>query len=961
MKKHLLSLTVLALLVTLIFAATSWVGAQCPQDPFDHGNCDSLNMICVDGTQTPGAGPYLVRFPFLVTSDLVDSSDSIAGFVIPITWSRTNPAAWCSVTSYWNTTAFVGANFARSIFRDIIAGNDTLHNRMLELYNEGNGAEWDSKILNISTKPDSVHFWFTTLATGTDDQRWWNGNRILLATATFRIQDTMHVCVDSMFWPPSGRLSFTTSDSRVYTPRHNLPHCFWIGPARIQVVSPNGLENWAVGSTHNITWLSESFTANVKIEYSTNSGSSWLPVVASTSNTGSYPWVIPATPSATCRVKVSNAGGGDPSDISDADFSILAPDFTMSATPDTQTVQAGQSTSYKVILTALNGFASACTLSVTGFPTGVSGSFVPNPVTPNPTDSSAFSVNTLGTTTPGVYDLTITATQKAKAPPIQHSKHVFLKVTVGPDFSISATPDTQTVQAGKSTSYTVTLTSLYGFASSCSLTVTGLPTDASAGFAPNPIVPTNSSTMSVNTQRTTPLGVYDLTITAKELSKGLIQHTKHVFLKVTTPPDFAMAVKPDTLVVSQGTQGSFEVVLNSLFNFDSPCTLTVTGIPSDVSGAFDPAVIVPTDTSALTITVADTVPLGTYPLTITATEMGLVKTGGPITHSKQVFLLVREPGNFSLSVLPDTLKIIARHDSSYQVTLTALNGFASRCTLTVSGLPGSAYGGTFSPPGLVPSGTSTLHITVPDTAEADTFTLTITAAEEGAKTLYHTKDVKLILGLRRFGMEIEAVIPDTLRIHAGSSSSYAVIVKYYDDFSLPCTLSVSGLPACATGSFSPNPAGPPTDTSILTINTDPSCPLGMYDLTIHGKCLMFVDRFVDSAKVVLSIEEPSAVNDGNDQPNAPDKFALLPNQPNPFNPETKISYYLPRPSQVRLTIYNLLGQTVTTLFHGYQETGLHTLTWGGKDDNGTQVSSGIYFYRLVAGDFTQTRKMSLLK
>ncbi|HEX7400766.1 MAG TPA: hypothetical protein VF369_01185, partial [candidate division Zixibacteria bacterium] len=82
-------------------------------------------------------------------------------------------------------------------------------------------------------------------------------------------------------------------------PRLNLPHTYWIGPPRLQVLSPNGGEQWTRGSSHNITWLAENFEGGtLKIEYSTNNGSNWTTVIASTANNGSYTWnPIPNTPS----------------------------------------------------------------------------------------------------------------------------------------------------------------------------------------------------------------------------------------------------------------------------------------------------------------------------------------------------------------------------------------------------------------------------------------------------------------------------------------------------------------------------------------------------------------------------------------------------------------------------------------------------------------------------------------
>lgn len=90
----------------------------------------------------------------------------------------------------------------------------------------------------------------------------------------------------------------------------------------ITVTAPNGGEKWTVNSTYNVTWTYSDYSGNVKIEYSTDSGTSWSTVVASTANTGSYAWKIPNTPSNTCRVRISSATSGIPMDISDADFTI---------------------------------------------------------------------------------------------------------------------------------------------------------------------------------------------------------------------------------------------------------------------------------------------------------------------------------------------------------------------------------------------------------------------------------------------------------------------------------------------------------------------------------------------------------------------------------------------------------------------------------------------------------------
>ena len=91
------------------------------------------------------------------------------------------------------------------------------------------------------------------------------------------------------------------------------------------------------------------------------------------------------------------------------------------------------------------------------------------------------------------------------------------------------------------------------------------------------------------------------------------------------------------------------------------------------------------------------------------------------------------------------------------------------------------------------------------------------------------------------------------------------------------------------------------------------------------------------------------------------RFELCRNYPNPFNPQTDISYVLPYACHVDISIFNVLGQTVTTLVNEYQTAGHKTVLWDGTDDDGKQVTSGVYFYRIQAGEFTDTKKMTLVK
>ncbi len=93
----------------------------------------------------------------------------------------------------------------------------------------------------------------------------------------------------------------------------------------------------------------------------------------------------------------------------------------------------------------------------------------------------------------------------------------------------------------------------------------------------------------------------------------------------------------------------------------------------------------------------------------------------------------------------------------------------------------------------------------------------------------------------------------------------------------------------------------------------------------------------------------------------PNSFALNNNYPNPFNPTTTISFSIAENSDVKLDIYNSVGQLVTSLVNQNYAPGRYTSLWNGKNDFGTKVNSGIYFYRLTTNNFTQTKRMILMK
>jgi len=161
----------------------------------------------------------------------------------------------------------------------------------------------------------------------------------------------------------------------------------------------------------------------------------------------------------------------------------------------------------------------------------------------------------------------------------------------------------------------------------------------------------------------------------------------------------------------------------------------------------------------------------------------------------------------------------------------------------------------------------------------------------------------------------------------------------------------------------------------VLVQTDGEVALGAFGETVSEGDVELSLIFRSKTEIEQSLIEVSAgeLRDGNYALNQiaslgvvsvetrPEAFALLNNYPNPFNPETTIKYHLPEAAQVKLEIYNMVGQVVRTLVQTHQNAGRYVVQWDAANDNGQSLASGIYLYRIQAGDFHEVKKMLLLK
>ncbi|HDS01570.1 MAG TPA: T9SS type A sorting domain-containing protein, partial [candidate division Zixibacteria bacterium] len=156
--------------------------------------------------------------------------------------------------------------------------------------------------------------------------------------------------------------------------------------------------------------------------------------------------------------------------------------------------------------------------------------------------------------------------------------------------------------------------------------------------------------------------------------------------------------------------------------------------------------------------------------------------------------------------------------------------------------------------------------------------------------------------------------------------------------------------------YNPDSAGVLVDNTVeFYMDSSYFPPAGDFIVTNVGG--VSVVPIIENDTVFLHRLEVTDINPGV----IPAKFELGQNYPNPFNPTTNIEFAVPSRTHVKLNVFNIAGQKVRTLVNEELEAGWKLVTWDGKTDSGDEVGSGVYLYRVEAGDFVESKKMMLVK
>ncbi len=538
----------------------------------------------------------------------------------------------------------------------------------------------------------------------------------------------------------------------------------------------NGSVNLALSGLPN--GVTASFTPNP------TTGSSTLKLTASSSApVGQYNLTVTGT-------------SGTQTATTTVSLGVYVPTFTLFGGGSASIGQGTTTTTY-VSVNSEYGFTGSVNLAVSGLPSGVTASFSPNPTT----STSTLTLTASGTATLGQYTLTVTGTSGTQTATTTISLGVFV-----PTFTLLSENSLNIGQGASGTAW-VDIFSQYGFSSGVTFSVSGLPSGVKASFSPNPSTGTQS-TLTLTASSTAALGQYTLTITG---TSGSQTASTTLTLGVYVPT-FAL-YGGGTVSVGQGSSGTSYIDITPQYGFSGSVSLAASGLPSGVSASFSPNPTTGTS-SMLTLTASSSTPTGQYTVTITGTS------GTQIAST--ILTLMISAQSFTISAFPSSLSMNEGATSTSTVSISPQYGFSGNIILSASGLPGGVTA-SFSPNPA--SSSSTLTLTTSSSATPGNATVAITGT---SGSLTASTAIALTVNAPEFTL---SDAPSQVNLLPGGSEESTILIAPLNGFNGSVSMSVTGLPAGVTASFSPNPA---SLNSTLTLTASSNASAGSAAATITG-------------------------------------------------------------------------------------------------------------------------------
>lgn len=474
---------------------------------------------------------------------------------------------------------------------------------------------------------------------------------------------------------------------------------------------------------------------------------------------------------------------------------VVTPAFEL-ATVQNFSMGPGTANSLGISVFGEYGFSAPVTLSVSGLPSGVTGSFAINPITNYGgwLTLTASATAALGTST-------VTVTGKSGS---QTATSTFKLNLVPPAIALSTTGGLD-MERGSSVTQTVYVSPLYGFNGSVKLAVTGLPTGVTASLAPTQT--TSLSLLTLKASSTAPLGPGVVTVTG---TAGSLTASTSFPLGIYTP-SFSLSTD-GSISLGTGTSTSTQVYIKPINGFLGSVNLAVSGLPSGVTASFSPKPT--TGTTVLTLTASSAATTGLSALTI-------IGESGQLVQKEPLTLQVVNPG-FKL-VAPQSMTVGTGSTATAPVTITPQDGFAGSVTLSATGLP-SGVTATFLPNPMTGVTAATVTLSANSSAKPGQYSvmLTGTAASQTATASFP-------LTVAAPGFQLTSA--GTVMLGQGKSATTTITMTPTNGFTGSVQLAVSGLPPGVTASLLPDLT---TGMSTLTLTASSAVVAGSSNITLTG-------------------------------------------------------------------------------------------------------------------------------
>jgi len=746
----------------------------------------------------------------------------------------------------------------------------------------------------------------------------------------------------------------------------------------LTVTAPNGGENWMAATSHDITWTSLGTSGNVKIEYSTDSGATWTPVIASTPDDGLYNWSVPNTPTTTALVRVSDVDGS-PTDQSDAVFTISAATgytLMMAVNPangGTTNPPVGDhvyapNTVVPISATPKPNFrflywtgdvgniaAANTTVKMTSNKTVTANFFMKLRPLATPTMGCPelvvhFEDNSEGTVTawqwdfgdgntsternpthvysmPGIYDVTLTITTP-DGPLTSENPDMITVCGYGPTAWASLELiDNSSASPGESWDNAID-NDVNGWDGT--VTAQGTPPYAIFRFA-------DGKTKSINKVRL-------MTDTGVEMEDRWVRRF-HVMVSTT-----GISSGNFTTVLTANKNGGdwqdytfnpvpakyIKLVLDDpasgwrqIGEFQVCPVMTFADAGRSSVAATSPHIANGVDVSQITLTVKDA-------------------AGNPLTGlTEQDFVICALPG-------PNTYYPVTATTTPgvYRTQMASLFAGVKQLRAIVNGVTIGLTSVTFTQPNMQRASLVLVKSTEAFKAEGwdnaidgdqNGYDGTVTASGLQPYAIFSFADGS-IKAVQQFNLLVDTGVGNESRwvrrfrlLASTSGLKDADFVTIYDG--------IQRQPGWQTHLF---PAANAKYVK-LVIDFPASGWRQLGEIEIMTSTALTVAGNRSLGKNLSSVM------------GTPGEFSVSNNYPNPFNPTTSLDFALPEESHVEISIYNMLGQKVRTLIDASLNVGYYTITWDGKDDMAQPMPSGTYIIHIQAAGYSSIRKALMLK